>query len=444
MHYFGTDGIRDRAGEGRLAPEVVTRLGRALARFVSEAQADDGSPCACLGLDPRPSGPALAALIASALGAEGVEVVDIGIVPSPAVPWIVSTRGFDLGIAVSASHNPAPDNGLKMFVDGGRKLTVAEEERVESIMQGLDDAQATAPSPTRIDGAAAYVAAAVPWLAAEGRLDGLHLVVDLSAGAASATAPAVLEGLGATVSAMHEAGTRPINDACGTEHPRAWRDAVARDPDTLGIAFDGDADRMLLADAGGEILDGDDALAILASDWRERGRLPGDVVVGTVMTNFGLEERLARQGIRLERTAVGDRNVAERMRTLGAVLGGEPSGHLVGERDGAMIGDGLVAAVRVLQAAARSGRSLAALREETPRYPQVLRNVRMRERRALQTYPAILEAIRVAEGWLEGTGRMVVRFSGTEPVLRVMAEGRDAYTVERAVASVEAEARKEA
>ncbi len=448
MRFFGTDGIRDLAGEGRLTPDAVWRIGRALGRFAADT-ADGASPRRiAIGRDPRPSGPELVGTLASALAGCGAEVADLGVVPTPVVAWSVVEEGLDLGIAVSASHNAAPYNGVKPLLRGGRKLTVEEERRIEAWIETESGAPSDSVPPRPVEAARAYVAATAPWLAIEGDLSGVELVVDLAAGAASATAPAVLEALGARVQMLHTAGSRKINDGCGTESPETWLAAVrARAADVAGatdvavvagIAFDGDADRVLLADATGRILDGDDALAILAADWKRRGRLPGDRVVGTVMANLGVEERLGAFGVALDRVPVGDRNIAERMRADGLAIGAEPSGHVVLERDGALVGDGLVAGVRLLQAARRSGRSLEALRRETPRYPQILRNVRMVERRPLEAWPALTDAILDLERSFEGRGRIVVRYSGTEPLLRIMVEGKDAAQVDAAVATLEA------
>lgn len=431
---FGTDGIRDLAGQGRLAPENVTRIGRALARFA--AHQGGAAPRICIGRDPRPSGESMTLRLASAMAQAGAQVEDLGVVPSPAVAWAVVDGGYGLGIAVSASHNPPEYNGIKPFSRRGEKLTIEDEQSIESL-----PGEEGSPEPPHVPlegvgGAHRYVEATRGWLAKGGDLEGLSLVVDLSAGAATTTAPHVLDHLGADLHILHEAGSRPINDQCGSEHPTAWQEAVRR-TGGIGLAFDGDADRLLLADEEGEILDGHDTLAILARDWQSRGLLPGNRVVSTVMANLGLEERLGTLGIRLERTGVGDRNVAVRMRETGAALGGEPSGHVVIERDGALIGDALIAGVRVLQAAARIGAPLAELRRETPRYPQLLVNVRVRERRPLEELGDLGRAIAEVEAEFGERGRVVVRYSGTEPLLRIMAEGKDQAEVERAVAKIE-------
>ncbi len=452
MDLFGTDGIRDRAGQGRLAPALVTAVGRALARFAARRTGGRAARVA-LGRDPRPSGSELLAQLADGLSAEGAEVDDLGLLPTPAVAWASAAWGYDLGVMLSASHNPEADNGIKPFHVGGRKLTVAEEREVEGLLAALPPMPARASVPARAPqaGAARYAAETQALLADGASLAGLHVVLDLAAGAMSEAAVAVLEGLGARVEALHPAGSRAINAGCGSEHPRAWLEAVRAAHADAGLAFDGDGDRVLVADAEGGLLDGDDLLAILAEDLAARGRLPGRVVVATVMSNLGLEERLGALGLALERTPVGDRHVAERMRALAAPLGGEASGHIVLARplDGRgaagpgapLLGDGLVAGVRVVQVARRLGRSLAALRAQRPRYPQVLRNLRAPGRRELEAWPELGSAIAAEERAFGAAGRVLVRWSGTEPLLRIMVEGRDAAAVDAAVARLEAVAR---
>ncbi len=425
MRWFGTDGIRDLAGRGRLDPGVVERFGRALVRFAAEGRREDGPVRLAVGRDPRPSGERIARALAAAAGAAGARVEDLGVVPTPVVAWATVARGLDAAVAVSASHNPPEYNGIKPFARGGRKLDPAEEARIEAWMGEADGNALSPETPLEARPAApAYANATVALLEPHGRLDGMRLVVDLAAGAATATAPEVLRRLGAEVVLLHEAGRRPINDRCGTEHPEAWLARVLAE-NAAGLAFDGDADRVLLAAEDGEILDGDDALAILAADLLADGSVPGGCVVGTVMANLGLEERLGTMGVALERTAVGDRHVQVRMRETGAEVGAEPSGHVVLRRDGALIGDALVAGVRLLQAVRRSGSTLAETRAATLRYPQILRNVRLTERKPLEFVPAFQDALRSARERLGGQGRLVVRYSGTEPVLRVMAEGHD-------------------
>ena len=444
---FGTDGIRAVAGQGPLAREAVVRTGRALARFA--AAHDGGRMRVLIARDPRPSGPMLVQQLAGAMAAEGAEVVDAGVLPSPALAWLTAAGAYSLGLAISASHNPAPYNGIKPFLADGRKLSSAEECQVEAWMETAAPDAPGAALQHDDDLARRYVEATTRALAREGALEGVRLAVDLSAGAAARTAPDVLRALGVDAVLLHEAGTRAINDACGTEHPEAWLETVRAGGFEGGLAFDGDADRVLVADETGALLDGDDILAILATDAHAAQGIPGGEVVSTVMANLGLEEYLATLGVALGRTPVGDRNVAERMRAIGAVLGGEPAGHVVLVRGdtghgATLIGDGLVAGVRLLQAARRLGAPLSALRTLRPRRPQTLINVRMSARRSLDDWPAFQEAWAREERAMAGAGRFVIRYSGTEPLLRIMAEGRDAGRVRASVEALAAVARAEA
>ncbi len=443
--FFGTDGIRDVAGKGRLTAENVSRIGHALSAFAAD-RAGDRTARVLLARDPRPSGEALTHLLAAHMRAAELEVVDGGVLPSPALAWLTAAHGYDLGLSLSASHNTPEYNGIKPFVSGGRKLTVEEELEIEAAMPSAPPSVEHHIPRHDAEARADYVHSTAEWLRRDGDLKGYDLIIDLSAGAASETAAECLEVLGATVRVLHAAGTRPINEGCGTENPEAWLNAVRGQRRAVGLAFDGDADRVLVADETGVALDGDDVLAILAADLHDRDGVPANAVVSTVMANLGLEEFLEPLGVRLERTAVGDRNVAERMLELGAVLGGEPAGHIVlphGTAQGRvpLIGDGLVAGVRVLQAARRSGTKLKALRERRVRHPQVLENVRMGERVALDDWPAMQEVMAAQEAALQGIGRILVRYSGTEPLLRIMAEGRDPAAVQAAVDAMAAVAR---
>ena len=447
---FGTDGIRDLAGQGRLSQAGVARAGRALARLATDRAT--GRPRILLGRDPRPSGSQITQQLASIMAAEGAEVVDAGILPSPALAWLTAVEAYDLGCAISASHNPPAWNGIKPFLGRARKLSQAEECEVEALMEALPSGGGLAEGSAPAEDAAAadrYIRGAIETISKGGDLAGLRLVVDLSAGAASATAPAVLKALGIEATFLHAAGSRPINEACGTEHPEAWLDVVRASGADGGLAFDGDADRVLVADETGVLLDGDDLLALLAADRQNNGGLPAATVVSTVMANLGLEQFLSAAGLRLERTPVGDRHVAARMRALGAELGGEQSGHVVLPRHGAageafLVGDGLLAGLSVLQAARRSGGPLSALRNLRARIPQLLVNVRMATRRDLDEWPAFQEALRVEEEALGRAGRFVVRYSGTEPLLRIMAEGADEAAVRRSVEALAEVARAEA
>ena len=447
MRYFGTDGIRDRAGQGGLSDDNVARAGRALARFAAGRRADGGTVRIVLARDPRPSGPGIAAALAAQMTAEGAQVVDAGVIPTPALAWLTAEDGYDLGCMVSASHNPPEYNGIKPFVDDARKLTDDQEREIEALMGEVDAsvlAAATGEAQHMDDAARRYVTRTVALLAPGGDLDGVRLALDLAAGATSTTAVAVLEGLGAHVEPMHEMGSRAINDACGSEHPERWLDRLRRGEGfDGGLAFDGDGDRVVIADETGAALDGDDMLSILAAAMHAAGGIPADTIVSTVMANLGLEEFLGRFDVRLLRAAVGDRHVAEAMRAHGAGAGGEPSGHVVlpqPDLGGALIGDAVVAGVRVLQAAQRLGEPLSVLRARRPRYPQKLVNVRMETRRDLDTWPEMQEALAAETEALGDRGRIVLRYSGTEPLLRIMVEAKAEDDMLRALAGLESAA----
>ncbi len=445
--WFGTDGIRDVAGEGRLADGALPRIGRAFGRFLRERLGR--APRVVFGRDPRASGPTLRDGLARGLAAEGASLEDAGVLPTPALAFAVARGGHDLGLMISASHNPAAYNGIKPFLAGGRKMDGAEEAAVESLLEGIDDV-AVADATVRVDSAwtARYVDETASWLRRTAALDGVRVLVDLAAGATTATAVALLEALGAEVAALHPAGSRPINDACGTEQPEAWLREMRARPGWIGMAFDGDGDRVLLADETGVLLDGDDLLAILAMDRvAADGAVPGGCVVGTVMSNLGLADLLRRDGIDLVRAAVGDRHVADAMRERGAALGGEPSGHVVLAREdlgtpGPLVGDAVVAGIRVVQAARRLGRPLSALRTLRARHPQRLVNVRIAERIPLDAWNDLRTAREALEAELGEAARFVVRYSGTEPLLRIMVEGRDAAAVDRAADTLAAVARR--
>ncbi len=438
--FFGTDGIRDEFGKGRLSAENLGRIGRALGAF-ARGVAKGARPRVFVGRDTRESGPALLSGIAAGLAAEGALAEDGGVMPTPAIAWWATTGACDLAVALTASHNPAEFNGVKVFLPGGRKTAPDEEEGLDRAIRAAKETSkgAVAIAP-RKDALPAYLDAAVRWLETGGRLDGLRLVVDCANGATRETAPAVLSRLGAVVLCAEVEG-RAINQGCGTENPAAWIDAVRRARVDGGLAFDGDGDRVLLCDADGRILDGDPLLHLLALEFKARSALPGNLVVGTVMANMGLETALLSNGIRLERTPVGDRYVAERMRETGAALGGEQSGHVVLKWGDALIGDGLVAGVRALQAARSRGLSLAAARDATPKYPQVLKNVRVARKVPLDETLAFSAAVKREEAALAGSGRVVVRYSGTEPLLRIMVEAKDRAVVDDVVARLVEESR---
>jgi phosphoglucosamine mutase len=442
--FFGTDGIRDQAGEGRLTPGNVRRVGRAIARFAKERVAP--APRVFVGRDPRPSGPALLRELAEGMAAEGVALEDGGVLPTPAVAWWSASGACDVGVVLTASHNPVHDNGVKVFLPGGRKTSPEAEEELEAGIRRADERGVRAAPIPRTDAIDRYVAAAVEHLAPGGRLDGMRLVVDCANGATMATAPRILRALGATVATpVGSAAGGVINDRCGTQFPGAWQAAVVvanagHDATSVGLAFDGDGDRVLLADERGTILDGDPILFLLARDLAARNELPGRRVIASVMSNLGLEQALKARGVELVRVPVGDRYVAARQRELGAAVGGEQAGHVTlwwGPVGSALIGDGVAAGVRALQAARRLGLSLARCGADVPRYPQRLRNVAVARKVPLDEAPTFQAAVRSEEAALAGRGRVLVRYSGTEPLLRIMVEGPDDATVAEAVARLE-------
>jgi phosphoglucosamine mutase len=430
---FGTDGIRGRAGEPPLDDLSVQKIGRAIVRALGLA-----SPRVLLGRDTRESGPRLEAHLAAGLAAEGGAPESAGVLPTPAIAHLARQRdggrrmGYDLGVVLSASHNPYEDNGIKIFGGAGRKFSTELEERTESIFAEMDAPLLPPATLVERDLAGAYLS----HLRASYHgpsLAGRAVVVDCANGATSFLARRLFEGLGAKVTAIHDAPDgRNINRGCGATHPRVLADAVLGAGAEMGMAFDGDGDRCILADASGRVVDGDHVLFLTARHLQATGRLRGETVVATVMSNVGLEVALGRLGIPLVRTAVGDRNVLEEMERRGACLGGEQSGHVI-FLDHEPTGDGLLTALEVLEVVGSTGRSLAELAADLPVYPQVLRNARVRNKADIESIPDVRAALDEARHALDGRGRLVVRYSGTEPVLRVMAEGPDEAEVTRLV-----------
>jgi phosphoglucosamine mutase len=413
---FGTDGVRGVAN-AELTPELVLRLGRAAARVL------DGSTF-LVGRDTRVSGPLLHAALTAGLAAEGASVVDLGVLPTPGVAWLSAADGVPAAM-ISASHNAFADNGIKFFAAGGRKLPDDVEERLEAELDRPVTRVPTGADVGRVslagDAVARYCDALVGSL--EGRrLDGLHVVVDCAHGAASDVAPAVLRRLGAEVEVIHaQPDGVNINAGCGSTHPESLQRSVVALGADAGLAFDGDADRVLAVDASGALVDGDQLIAICALDLRSRGRLKGDTVVVTVMTNLGFHLAMAEHGVRVEQTQVGDRYVLEALGRGGWSLGGEQSGHVIFS-ELATTGDGVLTGLQVLDVLRRSGRPLADLASVMTRLPQVLENVRVRDRGALESSATLDAEIAAVEAELGDHGRVLIRPSGTEPLVRVMVE----------------------
>jgi phosphoglucosamine mutase len=418
---FGTDGVRGTANV-ELTPELALSLGRAAARVL-------GGSRWLIGRDTRQSGPMIAAALAAGLASEGVDVVDLGVLPTPGVAFLASESDVPAAM-ISASHNPFGDNGIKLFAAGGRKLPDDVEAAIEAELLQLGSHVDTKARPEgasvgSVDADAAAVRRYQAHLcdaALEGRrLDGLRVVIDTANGAASGLAADVLTELGATVVSMHDApsGTN-INDACGSTHPEDLQAAVVAQGADVGLAFDGDADRVLAVDAAGVLVDGDHVIAICAIDLHERGLLDHDTVVVTVMSNLGFRQAMAAHGIEVLVTDVGDRYVLEAMDQHGHVLGGEQSGHVIFRRL-ASTGDGILTGLCLLDVVARTGRPLAELATAMTRLPQVLVNVRLPQRDP-ELVAKLAPAVAEVEAELADRGRVLLRPSGTEPLMRVMVE----------------------
>ncbi|MDP8978277.1 MAG: phosphoglucosamine mutase [Actinomycetota bacterium] len=416
---FGTDGIRGIANT-ELSPELALGLGRAVVRTLHEEGVT--RPRLVVGRDPRASGEMLEAALVAGVCSAGGDALPLGVVPTPGVAFLTPRLGADSGAMLSASHNPVADNGIKFFGPDGYKLTDAEERRVEELLQRTDESR---PTGSSIGRRLPEDAATRPYLdhlvaAASADLSGMRVVVDCANGAASEVAPRVLGELGCRVTAIHAAPNGAnINEACGSTYPEVMAAAVVEHGADVGLAHDGDADRLIAADHRGRIVDGDVLLAILARRRHEREGL--GAVVTTVMTNLGFVHAMRELGIEVVQTKVGDRYVLEAMRAHGYPLGGEQSGHLI-FADHATTGDGVLTAVCLLSVMVETGRSLAELATVMRRLPQVLVNVGGVDRARLSGARGLWGAVEEAEAALAGRGRVLVRASGTEPVVRVMVE----------------------
>ncbi len=422
MTLFGTDGIRGEAGRPPLDATTVARIGAAMARVSGVAV-----PRVLIGRDTRESGPDIAAALARGVTSAGGTVVRLGVVPTPAIAYLTRTEGFDLGIVISASHNPFHDNGIKVFSGAGEKFSAAQERQVEAMVadaswQVADGGEAT---PADAELTAHYVAHLRQILDQAGPLAGARVVVDCAHGATSAIAPALLTSLGFEVEAIGvDPDGRNINQGCGSTAMEALQAAVVASGARLGVAFDGDGDRALFVDHHGHRVDGDAVMLICADQLRRESALPGGAIVATVMSNIGLEIALKERGIDLVRCPVGDKYVMEEMLKRGLALGGEQSGHVIFASH-LFTGDGIATALHVLRAMIVTGQELATLAAMLTCYPQVLMNVRVRERTDISLVPGVAAAMRDVEARLAGHGRLLVRYSGTEPLLRIMLEGRD-------------------
>jgi phosphoglucosamine mutase len=427
---FGTDGIRGEAGVPPLDKGTVSKIGAALVASLRDAGRTP-PPTVVVGCDTRESSDWISGALAGGIAAAGGRTAFAGVIPTPGVAHLVRVLGADAGVSVSASHNPWRDNGVKIFSAEGRKLPDEVEARIESAIASVAAAPGLelAADPALARRYVEHLVATLP-----DRLDGLKVVVDAAHGAAFRVAPTAFEAAGASVFPLHVSPDgRNINEASGALHPEVMARAVIESGADLGIALDGDADRIAVADAHGALLDGDDVLLLWTLELAREGRKP-HAVVGTVMSNWGLEKVLSDMGVRLLRAPVGDRYVVEEMERSGALLGGEPSGHLI-RADLTTTGDGTLTGLHLAALVAASGQPLHA----QPRFlhtPQVLRNVRVFERVPFEAIPALEAEMRRAEERLRGRGRILLRYSGTEPLARIMVEGFDAGEVSSVAAAL--------
>jgi len=428
---FGTDGIRSKAGEFPLDASTVAVIGRSLARHLAENVGKN--PQIVVGRDTRESGPWIeAALIAGAHEA-GAQVKSAGVITTPGVAFLARTLPADAGVVISASHNPYYDNGIKVFQSSGRKLDDAVERQIEADIANSEETARFeddhASQTMSSDEAAALNARYIEYLTNEVAHDlslaNMTIAVDCANGAAYEIAPQVFRRLGANVVAINDQPDgHNINLNCGSLHIESLQARVVAERADLGVAFDGDADRALFIDSAGNFVDGDATLWVVANDFRTRDELTGDTVVATVMSNIGLELAFRDEGIRLTRTDVGDKYVLDEILRSGAALGGEQSGHIIFPHI-SLAGDGIITTIMLLRAMRWRKQSLSELTQRFKRYPQILLNVRVREKRPFEELPSVQRAAREVEQSLNGRGRLLLRYSGTEPLARIMIEGED-------------------
>ena len=428
---FGTDGIRGVAGAFPLDTETVFAIGRALGHHLG------ASAPVIIGQDTRESSRWIADEVAAGLASAGAQVRSAGLITTPGIAYLARSLRCSAGVVISASHNPWTDNGIKVFGGDGYKLAdeveLAVEHEIFKLLSDTDrssDVEPSDPAHSMLPGEPALRRAYAQWVVSNvdtAKLKGLNVEVDCANGAASELAHDVFTAAGVEAHIIEDAPDgQNINDACGALHPEVVANATLASRSDLGISFDGDADRALFACSRGKVINGDAVLLLAARDMQQRGALKGDVVVATTMSNMGLEAALKRSGIRMLRAPVGDKYVLEEMRKTGAVLGGEQSGHIIFRDGEATTGDGLLTALRVLEIVGRSGRPLAELVADLKVFPQTIKNVRVREKQPLLEIAPVAAAIRAAERELDSNGRVVVRYSGTEALARVMIEAESA------------------
>ncbi len=432
--YFGTDGVRGKANEGAMSPDVVMKIGMAVGQLYRRG---GHRHRVVIGKDTRLSGYMIEQALTAGLLSAGMDVFLLGPVPTPGVAMLTRSMRADLGVMISASHNPFQDNGIKIFGPDGYKLSDEQELAIEQLVDNPSKTGLAGPSEIgrakRIEDAGArYIEFAKRTFPGDITLDGLRVVIDTANGAAYKTAPTALWELGAEIFEMGKDpnGTN-INENCGSTHPQAMCQKVREMRADIGIALDGDADRVIIADEKGNVIDGDQIMALVATSWAQRGQLKGGGLVATIMSNLGLERFLAGQKLALARTKVGDRYVVEHMRAHGFNVGGEQSGHIV-LSDYATTGDGLLAALQVLAEVVRRGKPVSEVCNLFEPLPQILKNVKFKGGNPLND-AEVKNAIRDAEARLGNRGRLVIRPSGTEPLIRVMAEGDDGALVKSLV-----------
>jgi phosphoglucosamine mutase len=444
---FGTDGIRGVAGEFPLSTESVFAIGRALGHDLLRQKS---SPRVVIGQDTRTSSGWIADRLTEGLRSVGAAVESAGVITTPGVAYLARSRKFDAGVVISASHNPWKDNGIKVFSGDGYKLPDARELAIEqeifAILNGAGSGKSSDPTlasqstrreggaPSSLPGAAELREAYIHWLASDAgpELRKLRVLVDCANGAATAEAPELFRAVEMAATIVHAAPDgKNINEGCGALHPENVAKMVAAQPGTydLGVTFDGDADRALFSDAQGQVVNGDGVLLAVGRDLRAQGKLAHDTIVATTMSNMGLEVALRTDGIRLLRANVGDKYVLEEMQKIGATLGGEQSGHILFRDGEATTGDGLLTALRVMEIMARTGKGLAELVSDLKVFPQTIQNVKVKEKVPFKDVPEIQRAIDTAEQQLNGNGRVVVRYSGTEALARVMVEAESETTM---------------
>jgi phosphoglucosamine mutase len=431
--FFGTDGIRGRTNKSPMTAEMAMRVGMAAGQHFLRG---DHRHRVVIGKDTRLSGYMIENALVAGFTSVGMDVVQFGPIPTPAVAMLAASMRADLGVMISASHNPYFDNGIKLFGPDGYKLSDADEMKIEALIENgeipLADSAHIGRARRVEDGRGRYIHFVKSTFPAHLRLDGLKVVLDCANGAAYNTAPSTFWELGAELVTI---GVTPngtnINDGVGSTAPLALQETVVASGADIGIALDGDADRLIVVDEAGEIVDGDQIMALIGTSWARQGMLKGGGVVATVMSNLGLERLLASQNIPLIRTKVGDRYVLEEMKARGCNVGGEQSGHMI-LSDYATTGDGTIAALQVLAALVESGKPASELLRQFEPVPQLLKNVRFSGGKPLET-DSVKSVIADAEQELNGSGRLVIRPSGTEPVIRVMAEGDDGEQVKRVV-----------